>query len=241
MNCDAYDLAIGDYVDGTLGSDAAALEVHLAGCARCRAMVEDLRAIRMAAGELGAYAPSPQLWGRIAGEIERRAQRPWWAAGAPVPVWQWAAAAVVVLAVAAAAWRAWPQAPQAAEDVSAESAVELPPEPAAPAAEDVTLAVAEAPYAEAIAGLEAITSAAGSELDAETAEVLQASLTVIDDAIDESRAALETEPESELAQQSLFDALRVKVALLQDTLALINEMRKGDQEGAARIVEELNQ
>jgi hypothetical protein len=101
--------------------------------------------------------------------------------------------------------------------------------------------LAEQQYAEAIAGLEELAAADRDALDGDTADVLQASLTVIDDAIGESRAALETEPESELAQASLFDALRMKVALLQDTVALINEMRKGNQEGAARIVTELNQ
>jgi len=33
----------------------------------------------------------------------------------------------------------------------------------------------------------------------------------------------------------LFEALQRKVGLLRDTIALINEMRKGDQAGAARI------
>jgi hypothetical protein len=44
-----------------------------------------------------------------------------------------------------------------------------------------------------------------------------------------------------VAQESLFGALRSKVALLQETLTLINVMRKGNQEGAARIVSGLNQ
>ena len=70
---------------------------------------------------------------------------------------------------------------------------------------------------------------------------MQANLRVIDDAIGDSRAALKTDPSSDLAQDSLFEALRSKVTLLQDTIALINEMRKGNQEGAARIVSGLNQ
>ena len=57
----------------------------------------------------------------------------------------------------------------------------------------------------------------------------------------ESRDALRIQPQSSLAQESLFEALRHKVALLQDTLALINEMRKGNEEGAARIISGLNQ
>ena len=63
---------------------------------------------------------------------------------------------------------------------------------------------------------------------------------LIDEAISESRAALQSEPQSESAQESLFTALRRKVALLQETLALINEMRTGDQDGAARILSEID-
>ena len=100
---------------------------------------------------------------------------------------------------------------------------------------------AEGEYIQAISGLEAITSTAADTLDPETADVLKANLTVIDQAIGESRAALKTEPESQLAITSLFEALRSKVALLQDMVALINEMRQGNAEGAARIASGLNQ
>jgi hypothetical protein len=52
--------------------------------------------------------------------------------------------------------------------------------------------------------------------------------------------ALRAHPENRLAQESLFEAFRRKIALLQDTIALMNEMRKGDQAGAARVVESVN-
>jgi hypothetical protein len=60
---------------------------------------------------------------------------------------------------------------------------------------------------------------------------------VIDSAIAESRAALRAEPQSAPARDSLFDALKRKVALLQDTIALMNEMRKGNAAGAAQIIQ----
>ena len=63
---------------------------------------------------------------------------------------------------------------------------------------------------------------------------------VIDKAIGESRSALRAEPANRPAQQSLFEALRRKVSLLQDTIVLMNEMRKGNEAGAARIVEGIN-
>jgi hypothetical protein len=64
---------------------------------------------------------------------------------------------------------------------------------------------------------------------------------VIDQAISESRAALRAQPASTNAQEGLFDALRSKVALLQQTVELINEMRKGNQAEAGRRVQTLSQ
>ena len=102
------------------------------------------------------------------------------------------------------------------------------------------LGLSRTPIREAIARLEEVTRADRDVLDQETAGAMNAGLMVIDDAIIESRAALRSEPQSESAQESLFAALRRKVALLQEMLALINEMRKGNQEGAARILSEIN-
>ena len=101
--------------------------------------------------------------------------------------------------------------------------------------------LAERDLTNTIEGLERIAADDPAALDMETADVLKANLTVLDGAIGESREALKKEPENDVAQESLFEALRNKVALLQDTIALINEMRKGNQEGAARIVSGLNQ
>jgi hypothetical protein len=69
---------------------------------------------------------------------------------------------------------------------------------------------------------------------------LQKAQLVIDQSIDESRAALKVNPANERAQESLFDAFRTKISLLQDTISLINEMRKGNQAEAARIADGLN-
>ena len=42
------------------------------------------------------------------------------------------------------------------------------------------------------------------------------------------------------AQDSLFEAFRSKIVLLQDTISLINEVRKGNQAEAARIADGMN-
>ena len=79
------------------------------------------------------------------------------------------------------------------------------------------------------------------ELDPQVAAVLQKNLTVIDQAVTESREALRSQPSSSNAQNGLFDALRTKVALLQQTVELINEMRKGNQAEAGRRIQTLAQ
>ena len=101
---------------------------------------------------------------------------------------------------------------------------------------EAELRAAETHYENAIKGLEQIANAGKGTLDPQTAATLQKNLSVVDQAISESRAALRVEPASEPAQQSLIDSFKTKMALLQDTVALINEMRKGNEAGAARIV-----
>ena len=103
------------------------------------------------------------------------------------------------------------------------------------------LRLAEAHYEKAIKGLEQIANTDQGALDPRTAATLQKNLAVIDQAISESRAAVRSQPTSEPAQQSLVENFKTKIGLLQDTVALINEMRKGNVAGAARIVSGLKQ
>lgn len=105
---------------------------------------------------------------------------------------------------------------------------------------EMELQLAEQHYENAIASLEQAARADQDTLDPEVAAILQKNLAIIDQAIVDSRVALQTQPTNQLAQTSLFDAFRRKVALLQDTITLINEMRKGNQAGAARVLQNLN-
>jgi anti-sigma factor RsiW len=108
----------------------------------------------------------------------------------------------------------------------------------APSAQSIEaeLQQAEEHYQKAIAGLEQIANANSSVFDPATAATLAKNLSVVDQAISESRAALRAQPDSEPAQASLLGSFKAKLALLQETVSLINEMRKGDDAAAARIV-----
>ncbi len=226
-----------DYADGALSLAArAAISEHLAACGECRDIVDSLRQVRAAASRLAPIEPRRDAWDNI-----ERALR---ANGAPRPaiarrfgrqaVWLGALAATLVLAVfgglkiADLRRQSAPAANAAAEAPSAQSI-------------EAELLQAEQHYQKAIAGLEQIANAEKGSLDPQTASTLEKNLAVVDQAIDESRAALKVQPGSEPAQASLLDSFKTKIALLQDTVALINDMRKGNDAGAARIVSGLKQ
>ena len=236
MTCHDYEIALGDYVDGTLDERARIdFETHLASCERCRALVSDLGTLRRTALALEPALPPPHVWTKLSAAFaaESDSARHRWGF-----TWQTLAASAATMAlVAGLTWIGTGLTSIARPSGRLASA--------APQAEETSVKAqfdfAEAQYTSAIAGLESIAKNERSALDMETADVLQANLTVIDGAITESRAALQTEPDNPTAQESLFDALRSKLELLQDVVALINEMRKGNPEGAARIVSGLNQ
>jgi anti-sigma factor RsiW len=221
------ELTIGDYVDDALASgERAAVEQHLEQCDECRTLAADLSRVRRAAAALPPMNPPPHAWSGIERQIAAKPRNT--PIGLRASAWWLAAAAVIVVAalVELNTSRSPRQAPGSAA-----------PEPAVTVesiAED--LLQAEQHYQRAISGLEQIANAEQSTLDPEVAATLRKNLAIVDQAIGESRAALKAQPTSEPARQSLFESLKTKISLLQDTVALINEMRKGNEAGAARIV-----
>lgn len=245
MTCSDFQERIGDYTDGALDrTSSEALDAHLKTCAACRAMAEDFRDIRLAALGLEKQTPPPRVWAKLSERLDAERRRPRWmeaawqsldfAWGRPLTV------AAMLLVVGGSSWVLWQQLPR-------RQPAQIATQPATAADADLVqsveteLKLAEEHYEKAISGLEQITRSEGAALDPQVAAVLQKNLSVIDQAIGESRAALRAQPASDVAQESLFEALRSKVSLLQETVVLINEMRKGNQEGAARIVSGLNQ
>jgi hypothetical protein len=237
MACERYADQIRELVERALASETRRdLDAHLAGCPGCRDLVRDLTRIGELASSLERVPPPAAAWAGIRRQLDQeRAKR---AAGRRwTPGWRWMAAAAVLVGVAVPAiylFRMAPgptgrRLPAAASRASA--AVE---------SVEAELKLAEEHYENAIAGLERIARGGQDALDPQVAETLRKNLAVIDRAIEESRIALGDQPDSAPAQESLFEALRRKVGLLQDTIALMNEMRKGNQEGAARIAEGLN-
>ena len=237
--CGRFAALIHDHLDGALDAGSTAdLEAHLASCAACRALAADLEEMRRTAAGLPDFTPRAEVWARLserlAGELAAR-PRPFWT-GARVAL---AMAATLVVAVTASVWlMRGPSAPapQAAAQggTTTGTVIQSTVDPVQDV--DEHLRIADEHYTAAIAGLEQVVKSGQSELDPALTATLQKNLGVIDQAITESREAIKAQPNNQLAQTSLFEALRQKVALLEDTVALINVMRKGDQAGAAKIL-----
>lgn len=240
------ELTLNEYADDALtGSGRTDVERHLGECAACRGVVDDLRAIAHAADTLAPIEPPAAVWTRIAATIRqesdaaRAASAPSGTAGRSFQRWGWLAAAAVVLLAAIMALRLGPMAPHRAQPADAAPAASATAADAQSVESE--LRQAEEHYDKAIKGLEQITQAGQGALDPKTAATLQKNLSVIDQAIGESRAAVRSQPNSEPAQASLLDSFKMKIGLLQDTVSLINEMRKGNDAGAARIVSGLKE
>ena len=250
MSCKDYSTAIAEFVDGALDPAAQReLERHVEGCAACRALIADLKSIQAAAFTLDrielpphilpalkarmADEPLPASRGRLLAFPASRAAR---------TAWLSAAAALLLITIAGIWSITRPDAAHQREVVAEGSSPTAPGNPQdAVASVQAELQLATEHYEKAIQQLEQIARSENGALDPQVAAVFQRNLQVIDQAIGESRAALQTQPASADVQESLFDAMKSKVALLQQTVELINEMRKGNSAEAGRLIQGLNQ
>ena len=234
---DHFAESLSDYVDTTLGEqESRTLEAHMAACDACRALCKDLRDIKEQASSLSRLRPPDDAWRRIAVSLRvQQATRP------PGGTWNFskfrswsswgtlAAAAVLVIAsvLVLGLWNPFSTAPPDQEQLANWVVSEL--------------VAAEKHYENAISGLEKIVTEDEDLLEPEVMAVLDENLTLIDQAIGESRVAAIEQPESEIARESLLGALRNKLSLLQNTILMINEVRKGQGQNAYDIINKMRE
>jgi hypothetical protein len=254
MSCTEFTPLLSELADsGLTGDDRARVEAHVAECAACRAVLADIRAIRRTARGLPKAAQPEDLWDKVRARLDAAAgsarvvsiepRRGWFGAHARPLL---AAAAILLVSLSTAVVLLLRSGGTVPAGQPATATLQQPGAPATASAHagaanlvqsiEMELQQADQHYEKALSGLEQVAREGQGSLDTGTAAVLQKNLGVIDQAIRESRAALKEQPSSEMARTSLFEALQRKVQLLQDTVALINEMRKGNQAGAAQIV-----
>lgn len=213
---------LSDYVDGELtANESATVEAHVARCAECRTVVEQLRGLVAAAGALPGTLPAADLWpgiqSRLAAEadvvrvepVEHTQRR--WRVTFTLP--QLAAAAVLLMLLSGGVVFLVRPASSPAEPRMADA---VPP-----LADGIVPArLADASFDTAVADLERILAAGRDRLDPETVRVLEQNLTVIDAAIEQSRQALEADPANAFLNSHLVSARQRKIALLRRATAL---------------------
>ena len=245
MTCRDVETRLSQYIDGELEpGERADVSAHLESCAACRALASDFARVRDLGRALGPIAPPEHIWLEVAGQMrltDRQAPaEPAARRSSRTAMWQWlglAAALVLTTLVTYAVTHmpsSKPAGPPRGDPAAAGASASSGTASVETVAQELSLALEH--YDKAIADLEVLAKNNDGAIDPTTAATLQRNLGVIDQAIAESRAALSNDPQSQPAFESLVEALRRKVAVLETTVALMNEMRRGNQEGAARVV-----
>lgn len=238
---------LSEYLDKDLASGARAdIEAHLQTCSACRGVVEDLRALQVSTAAWAA-APAPpveDLWPGIAARLSgprstaggadarqpiaatspgapATSPTPWYRRRWTVGVPELALAASLVAAVSGlVVYRPAAVPPPAPSDVS--PVVAEVESFGSPDAGVVPVSFADAQYDAAINDLERVLLVQRDRLDPRTVIVLERNLRVIDEAIQEARQALASDPANALLNSHLASARRRKLDLLRRA-ALITE------------------
>jgi anti-sigma factor RsiW len=221
---------IGDFHDGALALGARRLaEEHLERCAECRDALARVRALRADAVALPReLEPPAEIWSAVHAEVQRRSR----AARSPaaaVAAWRslahsdraWLAAAALVLAVGSAGVTA-----VALKGPSAASTSVAADRRAEPRTESqvmllpASVQMLERDLGVSVARLERALDERRGSLLPSTRATVEHSLSVIDDAIAEARAALASDP----ANPALVDALSRGYESKIDLLKRANEL-----------------
>ncbi len=218
----AFELRLMSYLERELDATTqAAMDQHRADCASCDALVRDLESLAAQAKALPAMVPSRDLWDGINARLETpvipiasapaqttaRAERGGLrATPRTVSVRVFAMAATLLIVVSSAVtWQLTRSGPSDGPVVAASS----------DAATIVPVMNVDVVYEQEIAALRTIVNERFSELDSTTVSVLRRNLEIIDQAIEDSRAALEKDPASRVLSTTLDRALASKLELMR--------------------------
>lgn len=201
MKCAEFNSQVETWMDGGRTAEAAA---HVAGCERCRTLVSELEAIRLAARETPENSPEPPagLWANIRSQLEAEGlvrKRSWWHGLemliplVPRPA---LAGSFLALLLVTALWSAMSNQPHFGTAVTG--------------SEHGSIVTVRNKVDQAERG--AITTMAVH--DAMVAESYRENLAIVDKAIALCEKAVREQPRNELAREYLYGALQQKAELV---------------------------
>ena len=221
VDCDRFDEHLMAFLERDLdASPREWMQQHQAECARCHALLAEVEALTREASVLAPMRPSRDLWSGIASRldtaivplhtslgdtgtsVDRAITAP---AGRRFSVRTFAIAATLLMAVT---WRVARVSPPGTAPVAvANDSVDR--------ATIAQVVSADVTYEQEIAALREVVNERFTELDSATVTVLQRNLAIIDQAIADSRAALEKDPGSRILSTTLDRALETKLSLMR--------------------------
>lgn len=198
MNCAEFEAVCVEWMEGERTPEARA---HLLACPRCRALVADLEAIRLAAPQLlEGIEPPATLWARIEAELAREGllARRWTLRLAPLTS-RWVLSAATAAALAGLALLALPRRPAAVP-------AGLP---------WLSHDQAELSHVDRQMRHVELEAARGSlPADPTVRDTLMRNLAALDQQIELCSRTLEEDPDNEITRSYLFDAYHQKSDLL---------------------------
>lgn len=207
---------LSDYADDELpAGEKAAVDEHLAGCAGCREVLAELRSVVARARSLADAPPDRDLWPGVSARLEATPQtrvlpmRATRRFSFTLPQLVAAGLALMVLS-GGMVWLA-----RLGGDrtdfplMSADTSGALP------------ASFADTRYDDAIVDLQQTLEEDRARLDPDTVRVIEQNLAAIDDAIEQSRRALATDPANAYLSDHLVAAKKRKLVLLRRAMAMM--------------------
>jgi hypothetical protein len=209
---------LSEYLDDELDArERSEIEAHLAECASCRTILDELRGVVSRAQAVTDRGPGQDLWPGIAQRIAATGGTRRYTFSLP----QLAAAGIALMVLSGGAvWMLRQQATPPAAPATQTTVTQTTVTETAPSAAIPVLDLADAPYDQAVADLQRTLESGRSRLDPETIKVLEASLASIDQAIEQSQRALAADPANTYLYSHLAAARQRKLALLRRASAL---------------------
>jgi len=213
---------LSEFVDGELSAnERAELESHLAGCAGCRGVLEELRGVVARATALEDREPTRDLWPKVAREIkvERVAHELQRARRLSFSVPQLLAASIALILLSGSA--VWLAVTHRATSRMSPTIIAAGRTPEGGTTARVAWAT-DPRYDAAIAELQAALQAGrrSGQLDSATIRIVEHNLAIIDTAIVQARRALAADPGSAYLNHHLADTMRRKLDLLRQATAI---------------------
>lgn len=212
---------LSSYLDGELGAARRTeIDSHLAVCAECTSVLDELRVVVATAATLESPAPERDLWPEIEarlvprGDVVGSSSRRWWADRAfALTIPQLAAAASVLVLLSGAG--AWLLSQRAARTIAPSAGVPSIAVTPTPTGGDVFATFDAKQYDAAVADLQRALEQNRNRLQPATIRTVERNLAIIDQAIEQARKALEADPSNPYLNGHIAEQMRRKIRVLR--------------------------